>query len=237
MSSRKSIGPRMDPWGIPALTGYSYTDFSSITTHSHLLLIKDKLNPNTQPEIPQDLSLWRRPACHILSKALNISSATALAAPNLLQTLTILWDTTIRRSTVYQDDLKPYWKSKQRPHFFRWSTNLSFKSSYKDFTIHGKKTNWAVISSCRHLIFLNTRTTDQAFKQSRDLPSNTYWRVHLVCIKVQVHLRTTMGIQSGPDVFDKSRLDMTFFLTAIWLPHSQTMGHSQEDNFINLTRS
>ena len=27
MNSRKSVRPRMEPWGTPALTGYSFEDF------------------------------------------------------------------------------------------------------------------------------------------------------------------------------------------------------------------
>ena len=34
MYSRKSVGPRMEPGGIPVLTGYSCEDFSSRTTGS-----------------------------------------------------------------------------------------------------------------------------------------------------------------------------------------------------------
>ena len=42
MYSRKSVGPEMEPWGTPALTGYSCEDFPSKTTRSHLLLKKKK---------------------------------------------------------------------------------------------------------------------------------------------------------------------------------------------------
>ena len=34
-------------------------------------------------------------------------------APHLLNTLAILSDTTVRRSAVDQEDLKPYWKTKK----------------------------------------------------------------------------------------------------------------------------
>ena len=34
MYSQKSVGPRMNPWGTPALTGYSCEDFLSRTTQS-----------------------------------------------------------------------------------------------------------------------------------------------------------------------------------------------------------
>ena len=46
MYSRKSVGPRMDSLGIPALIGYSYEDFPSRTTPSRLLPRKDEIRPN-----------------------------------------------------------------------------------------------------------------------------------------------------------------------------------------------
>ena len=36
MYSRKSLGPRIDPSGTPALTGYSWEDYPSRTTQSCL---------------------------------------------------------------------------------------------------------------------------------------------------------------------------------------------------------
>ena len=92
MYSRRSVGPRMEPWGTPALTGYSYEDFPSWTTQSRLLLRKREIRPNIWPEIP--------------SKALDISSATARVAPNLLKALAILSDITVRRSAVHWEELK-----------------------------------------------------------------------------------------------------------------------------------
>ena len=44
-----------------------------------------------------------------LSKALDISSATARVALGLLKAKAILSDTTVRRSKVDREDLKPYW--------------------------------------------------------------------------------------------------------------------------------
>ena len=54
-----------------------------------------------------------------MSKALDIPSPTARVAQDLLKALAILSDTTARRSTADQEDLKPYWKSEKRPHFSR----------------------------------------------------------------------------------------------------------------------
>ena len=46
MHSKKSVWPRMDPWGTPALTGYSFEDLPSRATQSSLLLRKDEIRPN-----------------------------------------------------------------------------------------------------------------------------------------------------------------------------------------------
>ena len=46
MYSRNSAGPRMEPSGTPALTGYSCEDFPSRTTECRLLLRKEKIRPN-----------------------------------------------------------------------------------------------------------------------------------------------------------------------------------------------
>ena len=54
-----------------------------------------------------------------MSKTLDISSAIAQVAPDLLKALAILSDKTVRRSAVDQEDLKSYWKSEKKPHFSR----------------------------------------------------------------------------------------------------------------------
>ena len=43
-------------------------------------------------------------------------------------------------------------------------------------------------------------------------PSDTYWRVQLVCKKVQAHstLEPPLEFNQGPDVFDRSGFIMTF---------------------------
>ena len=103
----------MESWGTPALTGYSHGHFPSRTTWTLLLLRKEKIRLNIWSEIPQDLSLWRWPAYKTLPKALDISSAAARVAPELIKALAILSDTTMRRSAVDLEDLKPYWESEK----------------------------------------------------------------------------------------------------------------------------
>ena len=60
-----------------------------------------------------------------MTKALDISSATAPVAPDRLKDLVILSDTTVGRSAVDPEDLKTYW-NKKRPHFSMWSDILLF---------------------------------------------------------------------------------------------------------------
>ena len=132
----------MEPWGTPALSGYSCEDLPSRTTQSCLVPRKEEIRSYMWPEILSDLSSWRRPACQTLSKALDISSATARVAPHLLKALAILSDTTVR-SAVDWEDLKPYWKSEKRPHFSRWSTILLFTSFSKTLiTTERRLTGW-----------------------------------------------------------------------------------------------
>ena len=130
MYNGKSVGPRMEASRTPVLPGSSYEDLRSRTTWSHLLLRKKGIRPNIWPEIPYDLSLWKRPACQSLLKAF-ISNTAAPVAPDLLKALAILSDTTVRKSAVHWEDLKPYWKLENRPHFSRWLTILLFTSFLK----------------------------------------------------------------------------------------------------------
>ena len=110
----------MDPWGTPALTEYSCGDFPFKTTRSHLLLRKEEIRLNIWPEISYDLIFRRRPAWQILSKAFDISGATAQVALNLLKAFHFLSDTTVRRSKEDREDLKLYWKLEKRPQNNDW---------------------------------------------------------------------------------------------------------------------
>ena len=72
--------------------------------------------------------MGRRAACQTLPKSLDISSATARVAPDLLKALAILSDKSVERFAVDREDLKPYCKSEKRPHSSRWSKILLFTS-------------------------------------------------------------------------------------------------------------
>ena len=169
----------METGGTPALTGYSCQDFPSRTTRSRLLLRKDERSLNIWPKISQDLGLWRRPACQTLSKALDISSATARAASDLLKNQLILPDTTVRKSAVDREGLKPYWKPEKRPHFSRWSTILLLISLSKallttERRLTGRWIQGPPVSFCKTL--------------KNKILSDTHWRVQQVCMKFRLTL-------------------------------------------------
>ena len=110
--------------------------------------------------------MWRRAACQTLSKALDISSATARVAPDLLKVLAILSDTTVRRSAVDQEDLKPYWKHK-KDHISLGDQQLLFTSFSKTLLITERR----LLGLCFLAVdlsptFLNTRTTNETYQQS-----------------------------------------------------------------------
>ena len=89
----------------------------------------------------------RKTRTQTVSKALHKSSATARVAEDPLKPITILSD--VRRSAVDREDLNRYWKSKVG------HISLSNQQSYylqvlQDFTNHRKKTNRAVVFSCKH---------------------------------------------------------------------------------------
>ena len=62
-------------------------------------------------------------------KAMDILCAAGQVASCLLWVLVILSDTTVRRSTVKLENLKPYWKSEKRRHFSRRSKIILFTIS------------------------------------------------------------------------------------------------------------
>ena len=65
-----------------------------------------------QPEILQEMTSKQYPV-----KSLDISSTIILVVSDLLKAQAILSDTTVRRSAIDQEDLKPHQKSEKRSHF------------------------------------------------------------------------------------------------------------------------
>ena len=160
--------------------------------------------------------MWRRPACQSLLEALDISSASATArvAPDLLKTLVILSDTTVRSSAVDRDGIKPYLKSENRPHFYRWPISLLLISFSKNLlTTEGTQARRQFSAVHLSSKFLNTGTNDETFQQSGKQDSFR----HILNRSASMYgspgsqfFTATTRIQSGPDAFYESRFIMNF---------------------------
>ena len=138
----------MNPWGNPALAGYSCEDIPSRTTRSRLLVRKEEIRPHVWPEIPKDLSVWIRPVCQTLSKALDISSPTARVAspaPGKSPTNSIRY----QKICSWSRTPKTILEIKKMATFLKVINSSIIYKFFKDFTNHGKKTNRAVVFSSR----------------------------------------------------------------------------------------
>ena len=110
MYSRKNLGRRMEPSGTPTLTRYSREDFPPRTTQSCRLRRKNK-------QAKYCACNFIRLECVKGSSMLSLVES--IEIPDLLKVLARFSDTTVRKSAVDREDLKPYWKSEKRPHFSR----------------------------------------------------------------------------------------------------------------------
>ena len=121
MYSRKSLGPRIKPWGSPALTGYSCEDFSSRTTWSYLLLREEEIRRNIWPEIAYDLSLWKRPACQTLSKTSDIQVIQLWSGPSPVKSPSNSISYNCQKICSWLKRPKTILEIRKTPHFYRWS--------------------------------------------------------------------------------------------------------------------
>ena len=107
MYSRKGVGPRMEPWGTPALTGYSREGFPTRTTQNRVLLKEEEIGLNILPEKAKSLGYI---------KYYSSSSPRTVKSP----------------SNSFRNNCEKIcsWSGK-RLHFSTWSTILLFTSFSK----------------------------------------------------------------------------------------------------------
>ena len=118
------------PWGTPTLTGYSWEVFQPRTKRSHLLLRKEKIRPNIRPEIPYNLSLWRRPACQIL-KSLGYITCYSSSSPRPIKSPCNSIRYNCQKICSWSRRPKTILEMRKKPCFSRWSTILIFTSFSK----------------------------------------------------------------------------------------------------------
>ena len=120
---------------------------------------------------------WRRPACQTLSKVLDIPSATARVAQGLLKVLAILEIKTVRNHKL----------SNRKTTFSQMINKHIIYKFFKDFANHKKKSKRVVVFSCKPFpnIFKYKNPQSDPPTIWKASPSDTYWKVQLVCVKVQ----------------------------------------------------
>ena len=102
----------MEPWGTPTLAGCSYENFPS--RNSKTSITKKRWNKAKYLTWnSKRLKFVKKTACQTLLKDLDISNVKDRVGPDLWKGLTILSDTTVKRSAVDREDLKPYWSQKK----------------------------------------------------------------------------------------------------------------------------
>ena len=86
------------------------------------------------------------------------------SSPRPIKIVLILSETTVRRSGVDREHLKPYTANRKEFIFLKVINRLIIYKFSKDFTNHRNKTNSTLVFSCRALPkYLNT---DENFQQS-----------------------------------------------------------------------
>ena len=123
-----------------------FPDFPSRTTQSCLLLREDT-TPNIWPEIPEDLILWRRPACQTMWRSLRYIKPYFSSSPRPVKSPSNSIRHNFHKICSWSRLSKTILKIRKRPHFPRCWLPIVYKF-FKDF-IHRKTTNKVEFFSCR----------------------------------------------------------------------------------------
>ena len=142
MYSRKSVGPRMKPWGTPTITGYSCEDFPTRTTWSRLLLRNGKIRPNltwnsTRLEFVKKNSMPNPVKTFGYSKCYSSSSP----RPVKISINSVRYNCQMICSWLRRP--KTILGITEKPHFSKWSKILLFTSFSKTLlTTERRLTGW-----------------------------------------------------------------------------------------------
>ena len=129
--SRKSLGIRMEPWGTPELTRYSWKDFPSGTTTKLAITEKRWGKAKHKTRNSRRFLFLKKTSMPHPVESLGYINIHSSSSPRFINILAVLWDTTVRRSAVNWEDLKPFWKLEKWLHFLSWSSSLLLPSFSK----------------------------------------------------------------------------------------------------------
>lgn len=135
MYCKKSVRTRMDSSSALALIWFSSEDLQARTMQNHLYPTKEKIR----------LKIWHETPYHTLSESLDILSAADEVVICLLKTLAIIWDTTVRGTTVERKKAT----NRKIATFLKLINKLVIYNFDKNFT-NRKTANRMVICILRH---------------------------------------------------------------------------------------
>ena len=179
----------MEPWGILGLTWILVWRLQFRTTRSRPLLRKDEIRSHTSPHVPYDSSLWKKQ--HVTTHwKLWIYQVHSSSGPgpinNTSISIRVRWSKTMLEITRV--------------------TSLSFTSFSKILLTKENKNNRAVVFSNRPYPQQSQKQGPQ-MRPSNDLEnkiiSDTYWRVQLVCMKVQTH-----SVSQSPMEYNENQMPL-----------------------------
>ena len=122
----------------------------------------------------------REPVCQTLSKALDISRATALVPPEPLKAQIILSDK-LSEDLPLNEKTRNHTEIRKRSHFTMWSSS-QLSAIFSEFLNHRNRTNGAVVFCCRPLPNI-LKYSDHM----RDLPItwiSRFLRVQLIYMRI-----------------------------------------------------
>ena len=135
MYSRKSLGQRMDPWGTPALTGYSCEEFPSRTTWRRLEELEEgDLNKTSMPKSVKDLGYIK---CYSSSRPRPVKNS----CNSIRHNCQMICNWSRRPKSILE--------IREKARFLWVIDNLIIYKFSKDFTNHRNKINRLVVFSSR----------------------------------------------------------------------------------------
>ena len=194
MYIRKGVRLRVEPWERLALTRYSYEYFPLSTTQIYILTRNKEMRLKTRSKLLQNLSFW--PAFETLSNTLDMSIATVQVALKLLRCPS--------NSNCHSCQKICSWKRRHKTKleikrllFSSWSTNQFTSFSQTLLTTERKQRSLPNI--LKHWVHIwNIPQIQQSGKL--DSFKHLLKRSANMCEHLgSQFLRTTTGIQSGPN--------------------------------------
>ena len=171
MHSRKSVEPRMEPWGALALTGYSCADLPSRTTQSCITEKKKKKEQNILPEIPKSVKKTSMPNS---VKSLGYIKGYSSSSPRPVISPSNSTRDNYEKICSWLRRPKIILEIRKKGHISPGGHQSYYLQVFKDFTYHRKETNRVVVFTCRPSPNI-LKYRDHQWDLENKAPWENYW--------------------------------------------------------------